>query len=358
MILLVFGAYASPATFDAPRSLQLYDLWARAEAGESGGAAAALSHGLSWNNASNIEASASWRGAEQWRFAEAGPAFREALDVVVASRQPARPGVALMVDGGDAGVDFGAWGTAAMLGRLRWAGNGRALELRAGGLLGGDELTLESNGVVPGGRVTADAFANVTPRVALGASLRSDLWVGDNIGSDTNLALGLRAWPTPRWEPELFVGGNLLVDPSGAAPSAWSEAGLTWWMLPSLGLRASAGGAVDADAALTAWAFGGVSVRWSKAESRAPARPVVHVFRLVEPGASSVALLGSFTNWTPLPMVRDADGAWTAEVQLPPGPSEYVYLVDGVVTAPTDAERLVPDGFGGKSGVVEGPGGV
>lgn len=358
MILLVFGAFASPPSFDAPRSLQLYDLWARVEAGESGGAAAAASHGLSWNNATTVEASAAWRGAEQWRFAEAAPAFREAVDLVVASRKPARPGVALTLDGGDAGVDFGAWGTAALLGRLRWAGNGRALELRGGGLLGVNELTLESGGVEPGGRVTVDAFANVTPQVALGASLRSDLWVGENTGSGTNLAFGLRAWPTPRWEPELFVGGTLLVNASGAAPSAWSEAGLTWWMLPNLGVRASAGGAVDADAALTAWAFGGVSFRWSRASSRAPARPAVHVFRVVDPAASTVALLGSFTNWAPVAMVRGVDGEWTTEVTLPPGPSEYVYLVDGAVLVPEDAERLVPDGFGGHSGVVEGPGGV
>ncbi|GDX81083.1 hypothetical protein LBMAG42_28940 [Deltaproteobacteria bacterium] len=353
MILLVFGAHASPATFDAPRSLQLYDLWARVEAGESEGAAAALGHGLSWNSASTVEASVGWRGAEQWRFSESAPAFREAVDVVVASRTPSRPGLALALDGGDAGLNSEAWGTAAVLARLRWAGEGRALELRAGGVAGVDVA-----GPSGGGRVSVDAFANITPRVALGGSLRSDLWLSEAPLSDSSLAIGVRAWPTPRWEPELFVGANLSADGSGSIPSAWSEAGLTWWMLDNLGIRASAGGSVDSDAALTGWAFGGVSVRWSKASSRAPARPSSHVFRVVEPGASSVALLGSFTSWMPVPMVRGEDGTWTAEMALPPGPSEYVYLVDGVVTVPTDAERLVPDGFGGHSGVVEGPGGV
>ena len=84
-------------------------------------------------------------------------------------------------------------------------------------------------------------------------------------------------------------------------------------------------------------------------------RPTVRVFRFVQEGAASVAVLGTFTGWAPLPLVRGDDGVWTTEVSLSPGPSEYVYVVDGVVQVPTDAERLVDDGFGGKSGVVEGP---
>jgi Glycogen recognition site of AMP-activated protein kinase len=68
------------------------------------------------------------------------------------------------------------------------------------------------------------------------------------------------------------------------------------------------------------------------------------------PGARSVDVVGSFTNWRP-GAVRlhddDHDGIWRASVVLPVGQHEYMFVVDGErwVADPL-AERYVDDGFG------------
>jgi len=68
------------------------------------------------------------------------------------------------------------------------------------------------------------------------------------------------------------------------------------------------------------------------------------------PGARSVAVVGSFNDWregvTPL-ADDDHDGIWNANVILPAGQHEYMFVVDGErwVVDPL-AGRYVADGFG------------
>lgn len=92
----------------------------------------------------------------------------------------------------------------------------------------------------------------------------------------------------------------------------------------------------------------------------APAAPVATPsgvrFVLMQPGARSVALAGSFNQWsaTSYPLVRDGSrGLWTVVVPLPPGEHLFMYVVDGTQwISPPLAEDYVDDGFGAKNGVV------
>jgi hypothetical protein len=68
------------------------------------------------------------------------------------------------------------------------------------------------------------------------------------------------------------------------------------------------------------------------------------------PGAKSVEVVGSFTDWRAGAVVLrddDHDGVWRAAVVLPIGQHEYMFVVDGErwVTDPL-AGRYVDDGFG------------
>lgn len=83
---------------------------------------------------------------------------------------------------------------------------------------------------------------------------------------------------------------------------------------------------------------------------------LVH-FELAAPGAASVALVGSFTNWeTSKLTMSDAnhDGIWEISVRLRKA-SMYTYnfLIDGTRWVPDPAaESQVDDGFGGQSSVM------
>jgi hypothetical protein len=68
------------------------------------------------------------------------------------------------------------------------------------------------------------------------------------------------------------------------------------------------------------------------------------------PGARSVDVVGSFTNWRPGTIRlhdEDNDGIWRGSVVLPVGQHEYMFVVDGErwVVDPL-AGRYVDDGFG------------
>jgi hypothetical protein len=86
------------------------------------------------------------------------------------------------------------------------------------------------------------------------------------------------------------------------------------------------------------------------AESASPANvPVLYIrFRLDSPGARSVALVGSFTDWSPRYELRETEpGVWSVMVPLAPGVHDYGYLVDGERWVPDPLAPQVSDGFGG-----------
>lgn len=79
-------------------------------------------------------------------------------------------------------------------------------------------------------------------------------------------------------------------------------------------------------------------------------------FELHAPGAGQVELVGSFNNWQSGDIVLrgpDASGHWTADVALPEGQHEYMFLVDGERwVADPNATTYRADGFGHENAVV------
>lgn len=80
-------------------------------------------------------------------------------------------------------------------------------------------------------------------------------------------------------------------------------------------------------------------------------------FQLASPQARQVSLAGDFTQWRPrIPLKRNADGTWTAELRLPPGDYEYIFVVDGDRwLADPRAGRYRNDGFGNRNAVLTVP---
>lgn len=75
-----------------------------------------------------------------------------------------------------------------------------------------------------------------------------------------------------------------------------------------------------------------------------------HVFRVYLPQATTVELVGAFSNWreSPIALVREHSGWWSVRLELPPGDHEFSYLVDGSTWLPDYAASGVRrNGFGG-----------
>ena len=79
------------------------------------------------------------------------------------------------------------------------------------------------------------------------------------------------------------------------------------------------------------------------------------VFGLQAPKASSVQLLGDFTNWEqqPIPLQKDEEGIWRAILQLRPGTYHYRFIVDGQWQNDPDCPARLPNGFGSENMVRE-----
>jgi 1,4-alpha-glucan branching enzyme len=98
----------------------------------------------------------------------------------------------------------------------------------------------------------------------------------------------------------------------------------------------------------------------SCAATMAPEPPVITPagvrFVLQRADATSVALVGSFNQWSASshPLARAKSGAmWTIVVPLPPGEHAFMFVVDGKEwISPPLAEDYADDGFGAKNGIV------
>jgi hypothetical protein len=110
-------------------------------------------------------------------------------------------------------------------------------------------------------------------------------------------------------------------------------------------------------------AFAGAAAMWlvvfglGRVERPAEAAQVTFHFELHAPGADRVELLGTFNEWKSGDIVLngpDASGHWTAEVALPEGRHEYIFLVDGERwLADPKAATHRPDGFGRVNTVIK-----
>ena len=79
-------------------------------------------------------------------------------------------------------------------------------------------------------------------------------------------------------------------------------------------------------------------------------------FELVRADATSVAVAGTFNQWSASshPMMREENrGAWTVLIPLPAGEHRFMYVVNGTEwISPPAADDYIDDGFGAKNGIV------
>jgi 1,4-alpha-glucan branching enzyme len=80
-----------------------------------------------------------------------------------------------------------------------------------------------------------------------------------------------------------------------------------------------------------------------------------HTVTLHAPGAKTVAVTGSFCNWSSegQPLKHDGHGTWKATLALPPGRYEYRLLVDGRWQDDAECRQRVPNPFGTENCVFE-----
>jgi 1,4-alpha-glucan branching enzyme len=83
--------------------------------------------------------------------------------------------------------------------------------------------------------------------------------------------------------------------------------------------------------------------------SRRSKKPKTQTFRYNAPSATSVLLVGDFTDWQQkaIPMEKAPDGAWAASLKLPQGKHSYLFIVDGQWCEDPACTVRVPNPFGG-----------
>ena len=78
------------------------------------------------------------------------------------------------------------------------------------------------------------------------------------------------------------------------------------------------------------------------------------VLKVEAPGARDVVLTGDFSGWAPgmLRLAKATGGAWSGTLELAPGEYQYRLIVDGQWRDHAEAERRVPNPFGGENCVL------
>ena len=75
------------------------------------------------------------------------------------------------------------------------------------------------------------------------------------------------------------------------------------------------------------------------------------IFRITEPDAENVLLVGDFTDWqqNAIPMQKGSWGVWTTTVKLAPGTHYYLFIVDGEWCEDPECDLRVPNPYGGRN---------
>jgi hypothetical protein len=84
------------------------------------------------------------------------------------------------------------------------------------------------------------------------------------------------------------------------------------------------------------------------------ARKKVTVKVTAPAGAQDVVLTGDFSGWAPgmIRLSKGARGGWAGTLELEPGEYQYRLLIDGKWMDHPEAERRVPNPFGGENCVL------
>ena len=88
-----------------------------------------------------------------------------------------------------------------------------------------------------------------------------------------------------------------------------------------------------------------------KTKTKSGASGLAQTFSLRAPEATSVQLVGDFTQWQehPVNLQKGADGVWRTAVNLPPGAHHYRFLVDGEWRDDPDCTLRTANPFGGEN---------
>jgi 1,4-alpha-glucan branching enzyme len=78
-------------------------------------------------------------------------------------------------------------------------------------------------------------------------------------------------------------------------------------------------------------------------------------FQLRAPSKSKVFVAGSFNGWDPSAnrLRRNGNGAYAANIMLPPGHHEYKFVVDGEWLIDTENPAWAPNNLGSLNSVIE-----
>src|SRR5215470_16466729 len=78
------------------------------------------------------------------------------------------------------------------------------------------------------------------------------------------------------------------------------------------------------------------------------------LLELVNPGAKTVCVAGSFNEWKPerTPLVSKGNGRWVGDLSVKPGRHEYLFVVDGQWLPDPNAKESVANPFGGQNSVL------
>lgn len=252
------------------------------------------------------------------------------------------------------------WGDVLAVAGTGWEGGTTWLRVR-----GGAGLRMSAFGVRPSGALVLKAGQVLAPGLTMSTRVEVRRVNSEDVPTLLSGEIVASWAATPRIEL-LAYGSTLVTTVTGAEGDA-----AALWGLPAQGTReVRAGGRMDAwawpaigvegggavwSSAGTAGAEGtlGVVGRWG-GERRwtVSTPPGPHTFALAAPEAASVSVVGGFSSWRAVPMVRGPGDAWSITVDLPTGTHEYVYLVDDREVVPPDARLLRADGMGGTNAVL------
>jgi AMP-activated protein kinase-like protein len=267
--------------------------------------------------------------------------------------------------------DSGA-GTAALLGQGRLHLAGARHGLWAGGALGRtwDGITWRTTALVE-----AAGWARLGDATLVAST--SPTWIGDSLRLlDTEATIRL---VRGRVELGAYGGFRTWFEPADASGTAWGGASAAYWVTDHLAIVA-AGGSYPADfgQGFPGGSYVALTIRVATRRPPAPsrvesreyrllqplARPVVPAFQITTvsgsdrlirthaPGASSVEIMGDFSEWRPIPLVRGAGDDWTVVVTITKGTHRMNLRVNGGDWGVPPGVTPLNDDFGGVVGVL------
>ncbi len=240
--------------------------------------------------------------------------------------------------------------------RLHWTGQS------AGLWMGGSAAT---------GWTTANSGIASALGPTAGVWARAGGWTGTAIWSPFRLA--------GQWYPQVegrvaasvgpvdllgSVGWRSASSSSGISSTSWGGGTATVWLTSRAAVVVGAGDyPSDLLQALPKGQYVSVAIRLARNRPTEPGKPMIgrtlyapersqSELRFTIPGASRVDVVGDWTHWQPVPLVRTADGRWSLVLSLAPGVHRFNLVVDGARWIAPDEVGSVDDGFGGKISLI------